>query len=66
MGDWLDVFKDRKEERMSNKIAWVGPGYYKESKAYGSWIYVGKDPDYSLRVRVEFFNSEEEFHKQEG
>ena len=47
-------------------ISWVGPGYYKESKAYGSWVYVGKDPDNSSRARVEYFASKEDFYEQEG
>ena len=71
MKDWFDMFKDRKDSDYDYpeepaKIAWVGAGYYKKSEAYDSWVYVGDEPDYTLKVRVELFDSEEDFHKREG
>jgi len=45
-------------------ISWVGPGYYEEH-SYG-WVYVGDEPDYSKKARIEFFDSEEDFYEKEG
>ena len=54
------------KKKKCNKISWVGSGWYTESFAYGFWLYIGDEPDYSLKTRIKFFESEEDFYKQEG